>query len=321
MTTIGAGRPFRRQAFLAATAAFAAAPLLARAQGLVKIRVGATVQDDIVGVLWASQSGIYQKYGLDVDVIRSNNGVAISAAVLSGSLEIGKGGALSTYIAHAKGVPILVEAPSAIYVSTAANVALVVAKTSRLQRGRDFNGKTVAVPALGDLFTLGISAWIDKNGGDAKSVKFLELPGAAQADAIAAGRVDAAALAEPLVTDAIRSGKCRFVAHPYDAIAPRFAATLMFASSDYAAKNVDVLARFRKGTAEGLTYALAHRSEMIPLLAKFTGIDPSVLASTSQTTIGTTLDPRLIQPVIDVAVKYGVLAKSFPAKDVIDPNA
>jgi NitT/TauT family transport system substrate-binding protein len=311
----------RRKTFLAASAAFVAAPAFVRAQAPTKMRVGATVQDDIIGVLWASHSGIYQKYGLDVDVIRSNNGVAITAAVLSGSLEIGKGGALSTYIAHAKGVPIVVEAPSAIYVSTAANVALVVAKNSPIKTGRDFNGKTLAVPALGDLFTLGLSAWVDKNGGDSKTVKFLELPGAAQADAIAAGRVDGAALAEPLVTDSIRSGRCRFVAHPYDAIAKRFAATLMFASLDYAGKNVDVMARFRKGTAEGLAYALGHRSEMIPVLAKFTGIDPSVLASTSPTTIGTTLDPRLIQPVIDVAVKYGVLPKSFPAKDVIDPNA
>ncbi len=321
MTTPGAARPIRRTAFLAATTAFAAAPAFVRAQSLTKMRVGATVQDDIIGVLWAAQSGIYQKYGLDVDVIRSNNGVAISAAVLSGSLEIGKGGALSTYIAHTKGVPIVVEAPSAIYVSTAPNVSLLVAPNSPIKKGRDFNGKTLAVPALGDLFTLGISAWIDQNGGDSKTVKFLEMPGAAQADAIAAGRVDGAALANPLVSEAIRSGKCRFVSHPYDAIAKRFAATLMFASSDYAAKNVDALARFRKGTAEGLAYALGHRSEMIPVLAKFTGMEPAALAATTQTTIGTTLDPRLIQPVIDVAVKYGVLAKSFPAKDVIDPNA
>lgn len=127
--------------------------------------------------------------------------------------------------------------------------------------------------------------------------------------------------AEPLATDAVHSGKCRFLAHPYDAIAKRFAATLLFAAADYAAKNTDVLARFRKGTAEGVTYAVAHRAEMLPVLAKFTGIDVSVLATTVPTIMGTTLDPRLIQPVIDIAAKYNVLAKAFPAKDVIDPNA
>jgi hypothetical protein len=37
--------------------------------------------------------------------------------------------------------------------------------------------------------------------------------------------------------------------------------------------------------------------------------------------MGTTLDPRMVQPVIDVAVKYGVLAKPFSAKDLFDRNA
>ncbi len=37
--------------------------------------------------------------------------------------------------------------------------------------------------------------------------------------------------------------------------------------------------------------------------------------------MATALDPQLIQPVIDVAVKYGVIPKPFPAKDLFDKNA
>lgn len=319
MTANRAAVPVRRGTFLAASAALIAAPATVRAQTPAQLRIGATVAQDILGVLWAQQSGIFQKYGLDVEVEKSNNGTAVSAAVLSGSLELGKSGVLALLTAHAHGLPIVLEAPSAVYDSSFPNVALVVAKDSPIKSGRDLTGKTVAVAALGDLFTLGNMAWIDKNGGDSRSVKFIELPGSAQADAVAAGRVDAAALADPLTTQALDSGKCRFLAHPFDAIAKRFAATLFFASRDYATKNPDVMARFRKAIAEGTAQADAHRAQALPLLAKYTGIDLATLASAKPNFNGATLDVRLIQPLIDVALKYGVLKTGFPAKEMFDP--
>jgi hypothetical protein len=36
---------------------------------------------------------------------------------------------------------------------------------------------------------------------------------------------------------------------------------------------------------------------------------------------GEKLDPALLQPVVDAAAKYGAIAKSFPAADVISPAA
>jgi hypothetical protein len=36
-------------------------------------------------------------------------------------------------------------------------------------------------------------------------------------------------------------------------------------------------------------------------------------------TLGTTLDPRLLQPLIDRAVEYKAIPKSFDARELIDP--
>ena len=36
---------------------------------------------------------------------------------------------------------------------------------------------------------------------------------------------------------------------------------------------------------------------------------------------GNSLPESLVQPIIDSAARYGLLAKSFPAADLIDPNA
>jgi NitT/TauT family transport system substrate-binding protein len=306
--------------FLGAVTAASFFPSRLRAQGLTKVRVGATVTEDVLGLLWAVGSGIFQRAGLDVDVEHSSNGAAISEAVLSGSLDIGKSSIVPLLTAHARGLPFVVEAPSGIYVAADANAALVVRKDSVLRTGRDFNGKTLAVPALGDLFALGMSSWIDRGGGDSRTVKYLELPGPAQGDAIAAGRIDGAMMGEPLVSQGVRAGQIRVLAHPYDAIASRFAVTLFFTSADYAAKSPAVLAAFRRGLAEGVAYSTAHRAETLPVYAKFSGIPVSVLAAAIPNHMGTTLDPRLVQPVIDVAVKYGVLAKTFRASEIFDRN-
>ena len=135
-----------RLAFLAATAAAAALPGPLAAQSLTKLRVAGTSANDIIGALWAQRSGIFQKYGLDVEIINSTSGAAVTAAVLGGSLEIGKSSVFGLITAYAKGVPVVLEANAAIYTTEAPNTAIVIAKDSLAKTGRDMNGKSSRSP-------------------------------------------------------------------------------------------------------------------------------------------------------------------------------
>jgi NitT/TauT family transport system substrate-binding protein len=308
-----------RTTFLTTGLAFAAFPARARAQSLTTLRVAGSPDEDIVGSLYGVQSGIFKKYGLDVIVTRANSGSAVTAAVIGGSLDIGKSSVLGLIVAHAKNVPIVLEAPGSLYTSDAPSAALVVAKDSPIQSARDLNGATLAVPALGDLFTIVNSAWIDKNGGDLRTVKFVEFPGPASAEAIAAGRVAGATLAQPILNDAIAGGKCRILGYSFNAIANHFQATSYFTTTAFATQNADVLARFRKGLAEATAYAEAHRTETIPLISKYSGVDPKVIATMPQAPLGIVLDPRMIQPLIDAAVKYKAIPAPFAVRDMFDP--
>jgi ABC-type nitrate/sulfonate/bicarbonate transport system substrate-binding protein len=121
----------------------------------------------------------------------------------------------------------------------------------------------------------------------------------------------------------LQSGKVQVIGHGQDGIAKHFIVTGYFCSGEYAAKNADVLARFRKGLYEAAAYANANRAEMVPLLAKYSGVDAKIVAAMTPTTVGVAgqLDPRMIQPMLDVAIKYKVITTPFPAKDMIDPNA
>jgi NitT/TauT family transport system substrate-binding protein len=256
-----------------------------------------------------------------VVIERSSSSSAVAAAVLSGALDLGKASVFSLVVAHSKGIPFVLEAPASIWNTESPSSALVVAKGSPIRTGRDFNGKTVSVPALHDLYQTGISAWVDQHGGDSRTVKFLELPHHAVAEALVAGRIDAAELAPPILAEAVQSGQAQIIGRANDAISKHFISTAYFCAGDYAAKTVDALARFRKALSESATYANANRSKMIPLLVAYSGVEAKVLAEMPPVGAARQLESRLIQPLIDAALKYKSIAAPFPAKEMIEPNA
>lgn len=315
---LSSAHPIARARFLTAAGAFAAAPLAARADVPAVVRVGGSPDEDIIGALWGAQSGIFGKVGLDVQVMRLNSGSAVSSAVVGGSIEIGKSSGFGLIQAHAKGIPFVLEAPASNYSSENPSAALVVAKDAPIHSGRDLNGKTLAVPALGDLFTIVNSGWIDQNGGDSSTVKYVEMPVPAALAAIVDGRIAAATIVVPLLTDAVSSGRCRILGYSFDSLAKHFTSTFYFTTADYAARNADVMARFRRGLAESVAYVLAHPLEAAPLIAKFTGGDVKT-AATMHADLGTSLQVAMIQPVIDAAVKYKAIPHAFAARELIDP--
>jgi NitT/TauT family transport system substrate-binding protein len=313
-------RGVSRGAFLASSVAALAAPAVAASAPLTTIRLAGTTDPDVVAVIWGAKNGIFAKRGLDVQVQRFNNGSAVSAAVVGGSIDIGKANIFSLMVAHLRGIPFVIESVAAMYSSASPTVGFVVSKESTLTAGAALNGKTIATAALGDVFSQVTAVWIDQSGGDSKTVKFIELPSSAMPAAIVAGRVDAGIMVDPLLTEAIRSENCKSIGRPYDIVAKRFGAAFYFCTADYAAKNADVLARFRAGLIEATNYALAHKREMIPIMVDYTGLERRLLDDVPLV-IGSGIAVDDVQPVIDFAARNKLIKSAFPATELIDPAA
>jgi NitT/TauT family transport system substrate-binding protein len=297
-----------------------AAPALAANGPLTTVRLAGTTDPDVVAVIWGARNGVFQRRGLDVAVQRYNNGAAVSAAVVGGSVDIGKGNLFTLMAAHLRGVPFEIESVAAIYSSDNPNMGVVVPANSPLAAGPSLNGKTIATPALGDILSQVTSAWVDQHGGDSKTIKYVELPTSATAAAITAGRVDAGIMVNPLLTQAVKNENCKVIGHPYDIVARRFGTVYYFCSQDYALKNAEVLAGFRSGLDEATKYALAHKSEMLPLIVEYTGMDRKLLED-QPLVIGSGISVDLVQPVIDFAARTKVIPSAFRAADLIDPEA
>lgn len=308
---------FSRPAFLAGGLAALAAP--AFAADPTTVHVAGTPDADLVGTLWGIHSGIFQRAGLDVHVDRLNSGAAVSAGVIGGSIDIGKSSVFGLISAYVKGVPLVMEAVADVYDTKAPNTGFVVAKNSPINGPRDLAGKTIASPALGDLFSTVTGAWIDANGGNAKASNFVELPIPLALNAITAGRIDGAMMVDPYFQQAKDAG-ARVLGHPFDIIAKYFGVTYYFCLKTYAQANADMLARFRRGLAQASNYALAHQREMASVIADYTKLDP-VFVSRLPIGIGIGMDPAPLQAVIDFAARIKSIPASFPASDIIDPNA
>ena len=309
-----------RSRFVAGVSAAVALPAFGRsvrAADRITIRVGSALEDDVGVVFYGIATGIFAKLGLDITVTKMSSGSAGAAAVAGGSLEFAKGSVVAAVAAHARGVPFVLVAPSTLYTVDHPISGLLVRADSPIRTGKDLNGKTVGVASLIDSRVLAIKAWIDQNGGDTATVKFTEIPSATVVTALDSGRIDATAASDPLLYDALGTGHVRSIAEPNGAVAKRFVITAWFTTLDYASHNADIVRRFRSGLALAAIYANAHPKEMAAYIAPFTGIDEARLRQWSRAQISTTLEPADIQPVIDVAAKYHLIDKPFPAVEMI----
>jgi NitT/TauT family transport system substrate-binding protein len=289
---------------------------------LTTIRVGLVPTDDITPLVYAIRSGMFRKEGLDVSYVAGNSGTAMAAAVVSGAYEFGKSSMLSIVNAHLRGLPLVMIASEAIYDDKNPYAQFVVAADSPYKTGKDLNGKTIGTPALNDLDELATLAWIDKNGGDAKSVRFVELPQSAAIAAVQEHRVDGTVLHYPQVQEALESGKVRVLAPVYTGISPFFVFAAFFTSQSYAEAHPDIVRKFVQTVYRAAAYTNKHHAETVAMMADVTKVQPEVVARMNRVDGATSLNAKDVQPAIDVAAKYKLTPRAFPASEMLQyaPN-
>jgi NitT/TauT family transport system substrate-binding protein len=290
--------------------------LPARAQTPIALRVATNPIDSGAEVFYAADLGLFAKAGLDVQLEPGQNGSAIASAVASHAVDIGYADIGALAKAHSRGIDFSIIAPAAEWVASAPINVIMVAKTSTIRSAKDLNGKVIAVPGLGTNAEFAVHAWLDANGADAASVKFIELAYAAMPAALEAGRIDAAHVAEPFIAEA--KNHARVLASADDALGKEYVRTVWFADTAWAAANPDAVARFAGVMREVARWANDPRNaaKSAAILVKYTKIDPAVVATMTRARYGESLDPALLQPEVETNAKYSHFT-AFPASELL----
>ena len=302
-----------RAAFSALLAGAAVvSPLCALADpDLPTFRIGVVPSENFALALLANEHGFFRAIKANVEISIFPTSGPIAAGVLAGALDIGcsNWGAIAN--AHGRGLPLSVIAPGGMYTSASPTTMLTVAKNSTLKSAKEFNGKTIAVSTLRDAQQACVMKWSDVSGGDSQTIKFIEVTPTQMGLAVASGHVDAAAILEPSLSEALRT-TVRAIAKPLDAVCTPQMASAYYGSAPFLDKNAAAVKSFIAAMKLAAQWANANHHATATILAKHSQLTVDEIEQTHRTSYTDALDPSTIQPIVDAMVDYKVLATRFP---------
>lgn len=316
LTAAGQMSRSRALALLAGGAAAGAMRAPARAQATTTLRIGILPIETAAEVWYAKDLGLFAKAGLDAEIQPMANTPSIAAAIASGALDVGYITIDSIATIHQKHIPLVAVAPAAdfVYPAGAHVIGVLVAQNSPIRQAKDFEGKTVALPALHSLGSTAISTWMDANGASSSTVKYVEIPFPAMLSALDTGRIDAAFEVEPFFSAGLKHA--RVVTDAYSAISKHFMLSVWIAQTDWANGHPDLVRRFASVIHETAVWANKNQAQSGQILAKYTKIDPNVVAAMARNHYAEALTPAVMQPGIDASAKYNNFS-TFPASELI----
>ena len=301
----------RRRTVLAGLAAIATVRDRAGAQTLAGVKIGSGSVEANAQGFYAQDAGFFQKAGIDAQITILRSGPAIAAAVVGGDQQVGVSNVISLASARIRGIPLSIIAPGGIFDAKDATEEVVVLKDGPIHTAPDLNGKIVGGQSIGSTAHLALLAWIDKNGGDASSVKYVEVPPSASLEALQQGRIFAVALQDPQLSAA--APYVRKLGRAYEAVAKTYVLAAWFAMDAWLAKNVAVGRRVADALEQAGQWAMANPVEAATIFEKYT----KVHLGRAREQFTPALDPAMFQPIFDSATKYKILPKSLNANEIL----
>jgi NitT/TauT family transport system substrate-binding protein len=297
--------------------AFVCASVPAGAQTLTVVRVASPAVSVTGNLFYAIDLGYFKDAGLDVQVTQLPSGSSVTAAVIGGSVEIGSSNLLPIAQAFQNGAPLVLVAPSGGNSVKSPIDAIVVPKGSAIKTGADLNGKTMVTSALLNILQIQVSAWMDKHGGDWKSVKWVEARPPEEGALIATNHVDAGTITDPFLSSAIGTGGVQLLAYTGSEVSPLVVEGGYFCTKDYAGANAALVKKFTAAILKAGQWANTHHDEAFAIMQKYS---QQAVRTTNSPFFPETFHSKDLQPLLDAALKYGALKGPVKAADLVAPD-
>lgn len=218
-------------------------------------------------------AGIFQKFGLNVDIVGFSGGAKMHQALAAGAIDIAFGSG-PQMILTAKGSPMMAVAEMA---GAPINFAVIVPYTSPVRTLDALKGKTIGVSGIPSLSSFMAEEIALSKGWGEKGVVPVGIGGRTSGvvAALRTHQVDA-------VTFDLRFGlqfeqtKEDRVLAPCSDYVTHFITHAIFARKDVMKNKSDVLRRFLKAWFETITYMHGHKAASVATASKVTGASPAL---------------------------------------------
>ena len=312
-----------KRALIAGVAALAMVPLTScgtksgdggKSSCPTTLKVGMLRIEDQAAVLLGSKDGIFKRHGITIDPAFQESGSNIVASTVSGEYQIATAAASVQMQAISNGIPIKIIAPSTARAGRATGI--VVPAGSHIRTVADLAGKRVGTNALKNITTLGVSASVEQAGGNPNSVKFIEIPLPEQWAAVQQGHIDAMALGEPFVTQALDHG-ARYLADPYKPFGDNAPISTWFTSSKFISQCSSTVDKFISSVQESNKYARAHPKAVRQILPTYTSLTQHVADQISLKARPSELDTHGLKTELDYMKRFKYISKEPSLREMI----
>ena len=283
------------------------------------LKVGAMPIMDCLPLFVAIEKGYFKAEGLKVEFVPFYAGSKIIAALAGGSVQVGFGNVFSLIMTNERGFDFVIVADDAYIARTS---AVVVRKNSGINRMKDLEGKTVAVPAIKQIGWVYIRELVSKDGGNLAKVNWIEIPPPHMAAALLKGQVEAAEMFEPFVTVVKeKHPELKLLSYYLYDLNPGGILAPYFASKKWIKGHTDLVKRFARAHKRGVNFVNTNPNLAREILPKYTRISPELAKKVPMVMWKNKVNIENLQWSANLALKHGLIGRRVNAQELVYQTA
>jgi ABC-type nitrate/sulfonate/bicarbonate transport system substrate-binding protein len=289
---------------------------------LVEVRVALVPAYSTLPVHLAQQDGTFARHGLRVEAVDGQDITAFAAGLAQDRYDIAMSVPATVIAASARGLDVVVV--SRLQRTTADQPGTVwITRDPGIDSIEQLRGKTVAVPALSGQISDSLIYLLQQRGVGRDEVRFVQLPFAAMADQLKAGRVDVAVAGVPFKTAMAADGARLHEDVVLEAVRDASGGTVdnsmtaLLASSDrFATAHPEVIRAFRAALAEAVAYLDTHEAEELRLLQEWLGT-PQTAQRSGGSVRYLDIAPEDLRPYVTIARAVGTIDRDVDVRELV----
>jgi NitT/TauT family transport system substrate-binding protein len=291
----------------------------------MKIRLGFVPNPFAVACHVAASNGFFSEDGIEAEIVEFRNGSRAAEALDAGDLDFSVGGHLQTIAAVERGSDQVFIAPLAYEEPPDHLCIALLAPADGPRSARELADGAVAVSAAGAISELQLRQFMRAGDADYDSLRLVAMPFSDMARALGDKTVAAASAVEPFVTQLHTSGIAtvldRGSLSQSSETCKRVMITGIVARRSWIDGHRAEVRAVAAAIGRSIDFVRSHETEARTVIAAYTGMPVMAAQTMALPAFREFIDPSDLQPVIDLAVEYGMLTRWIPADDLIDTAA